>query len=79
MPYLDNAIEIARRSMESKALLKSTKMMVAIRLDTQHMSSIQRKATVCSTVDRPAQKTTLDSQQLWLDDVTHASKKKFVC
>ena len=55
-PYFDDSIEIARRSMESKALLKSTKMMVVIRFDTRHMSRMQRKAIVCSTVDRPAQK-----------------------
>ena len=55
-PCFDNTIEIARRSMESNALLKSTKMMVVIRFDTRHMSSMQRKAIVCSTVDRSAQK-----------------------
>ena len=31
-------------------------MMVAIRLDARHMSSMQRKVIVCSTVDRPARR-----------------------
>ena len=39
-PFFDNTIEIARRSMESKALLMSNKMMVVIRLDTRHMSNM---------------------------------------
>ena len=56
-PYFDHAIGIAHRSIESKDSLKSTKMMVAIHYDTwPHMSSMQRKAIVCSTVDRPARK-----------------------
>ena len=56
MPNFDNAIGIARWSMESKALLMSTNMIVAIRFDTRHMSSMQRKAIVCSTVDRPSRR-----------------------
>ena len=58
--------------MESTALLKSKKIMVDMHFDTQHMSSMQHRSIVCSTVDRPAHNCGSMMSRI-------ASKKKFVC